>query len=132
MPMYECVFIARQDLSRADVTRLTDGFIATVTEQGGTMVKQEYWGLRSLAYKINKNKKGHYTLLALDAPSEAVKEMERLMRINEEVVRMLTVRVDAIEQGPSAILRAPAGDAEGGAPAPRFDRDSAPRDRDAA
>ncbi len=112
MAMYECVFIARQDLSRADVTRLTDGFAATITENGGTVVKQEYWGLRNLAYKINKNKKGHYTLLALDAPSEAVKEMERLMRLNEEIVRLLTVRVDAIEQGPSAVLRAPTAESE--------------------
>jgi small subunit ribosomal protein S6 len=112
MPLYECVFIARQDLNRADVTRLSDAFAAIATEQGGAVVKQEYWGLRNLAYKINKNKKGHYVMLALDAPAPAVKEMERVMRINEEVVRMLTVRVDAIEQGPSAILRNTGTEAE--------------------
>ena len=112
LPMYECVFIVRQDLSRADVTRLSDSFAAIITEKGGSLVKQEYWGLRSLAYKISKNKKGHYVMLALEAPAEAVKEMERVMRLNEEVIRMLTVRVDAIEQGPSAILRAPTGEAE--------------------
>jgi small subunit ribosomal protein S6 len=112
MSLYECVFIVRQDLSRADVTRLSDTFAGIITERSGSVVKQEYWGLRNLAYKINKNKKGHYVMLALDAPADAVKEMERVMRINEEVVRMLTVRVDAIEQGPSAILRAPAGEAE--------------------
>ena len=112
MSLYECVFIVRQDLSRADVTRLSDTFAGIITEGKGSVVKQEYWGLRNLAYKISKNKKGHYVMLAVDAPSDAVKEMERVMRINEEVIRMLTVRVDAIEQGPSAILRAPAGEAE--------------------
>lgn len=104
MPLYESTFITRQDLSKQDVTRLTDLFSSIITKEGGKVVKSEYWGLRNLAYKIQKNRKGHYTMLGLDAPAAAVKEMERNMRINEEVVRTLTIRVDEISQEPSPIL----------------------------
>ncbi|MEX2296624.1 MAG: 30S ribosomal protein S6 [Dongiaceae bacterium] len=105
MPYYENVFIARQDASPAQVEALTEGFAAVITENGGTVGKREYWGLRSLAYRINKNRKGHYTLMNIDAPSAAVVEMERLMRINEDVLRYLTVRVEALEEGPSPMMR---------------------------
>jgi small subunit ribosomal protein S6 len=104
MPLYESTFIARQDLSKQDVTRLTSLFSDIATKEGAKVVKTEYWGLRNLTYKIKKNRKGHYTMLALDAPSSAVKEMERNMRINEEVIRSLTVRVEEISEEPSPIL----------------------------
>jgi small subunit ribosomal protein S6 len=105
MAFYESTFIARQDMSRQDVGKLADSLTAIVEQGGGKVVKNEYWGLRTLAYKINKHRKGHYTMLALDAPASALKEMERNIRINEDIVRALTVRVEAIEEGPSAMLQ---------------------------
>ena len=103
MPFYETVFIARQDATAAQVETLTESFAAIIAEQGGKMTKKEYWGLRSLTYRIKKNRKGHYTLLNIDAPSAAVKEMERTMSINEDIIRFLTVRGDAREDGPTAL-----------------------------
>ena len=105
MSFYENIFIARQDATAAQVEALTDAFAAILTEQGGKVTKREYWGLRSLSYRIKKNRKGHYTLLNIDAPPAAVVEMERNMRINEDVLRLLTVRVEALEEGPSAMLQ---------------------------
>ena len=105
MPLYESTFIARQDLSRQDVNKISDSFISIVEQGGGKVVKNEYWGLRSLAYRIRKNRKGHYAMLAIDAPIAAVKEMERNMGINEDIVRALTVRVDVIEEGPTAMMQ---------------------------
>jgi len=105
MSFYENIFIARQDVTAAQVEALTDAFAAIVTEQGGKVTKREYWGLRNLSYRIKKNRKGHYMLLNLDAPAAAVVEMERNMRINEDVLRLLTVRVEALEEGPSAMLQ---------------------------
>jgi small subunit ribosomal protein S6 len=105
MPLYESTFVVRQDVSRADVTKLVESFTAIITQGGGKVVKDEYWGLRNLAYRIKKNRKGHYVMLALDAPFDAVKEMERNMGIHEDVIRTLTVRVDAIEEGPSAMMQ---------------------------
>lgn len=116
MPLYESTFIARQDLSKQDITRLTDTFGAFIEQGGGKVVKNEYWGLRSLAYKINKSRKGHYVMLAIDAPATAVKEMERNLRISEEVIRTLTIRVDAHEEGPSAMLQQSRSREEGYAP----------------
>ena len=94
MALYENVFIARQDVPTTQVETLTNQFAELVTGMGGTVSKKEYWGLRSLTYRIKKNRKGHYTLLNIDAPSAAVKEMERTMSINEDIIRFLTVRVD--------------------------------------
>ena len=105
MSLYECVFIARQDISATQVEGLTEQFQNIITENGGTVVNTESWGLRTIAYKIKKNRKGHYVMLHLDAPSDAVKEMERQMRINEDVLRNLTIRVEAHEEGPSMILQ---------------------------
>jgi small subunit ribosomal protein S6 len=105
MPLYENVFIARQDISAAQVEALTESFAAIVGQQGGQVTKREYWGLRNLAYRIKKNRKGHYMLFNLDAPPAAVSELERNMRINEDVLRYLTVRVDVLEEGPSAIMQ---------------------------
>jgi small subunit ribosomal protein S6 len=118
MPLYESTFIARQDLSRQDVARLSDAYAAIIESGGGKVVKNEYWGLRGLAYRIQKNRKGHYTLLGIDAPHEAVKEMQRNMRINEEIIRTLTVRVEEISEEPSPVMSARAGrdEGEGGEP----------------
>ena len=106
MPFYENVFIARQDISAAQVEALADTFAALVAEQGGEVKKREYWGLRNIAYRIKKNRKGHYMMFNLDAPPAAVNELERNMRINEDVIRYLTVRVEALEEGPSAVMQA--------------------------
>jgi len=105
MALYENVFIARQDVPATQVEALTNQFAELVTAQGGTVSKKEYWGLRSLAFRMKKNRKGHYTLLNIDAPSAAVKELERTMSINEDIIRFLTVRVDALEEGPSAVMQ---------------------------
>lgn len=105
MPLYESTFVVRQDVSRTDVNKLIEGFSEIVKQQGGSVVKNEYWGLRNLAYKINKNRKGHYVMLALDAPHAAIKELERNIGLHEDVIRHLTVRVDSIEEGPSVMLQ---------------------------
>src|SRR5215831_13876477 len=127
MPLYENIFIARQDATAAQVEALTEAFSNIITEQGGKVTKKEYWGLRSLSYRIKKNRKGHYTLLNIDAPPAAVAEMERNMRISEDVLRLLTVRVDALEEGPSAMLQSRARD-DRDRPR-RGDRDDRDRDR---
>jgi small subunit ribosomal protein S6 len=104
LALYENVFIARQDVPATQVEALTTQFSDLVTSLGGTVSKKEYWGLRSLTFRIKKNRKGHYTLLNLDAPSAAVKELERTMSINEDILRFLTVRVDSLEDTPSAVM----------------------------
>ena len=101
MPYYESVLIARQDISSQQVDSLTESLTAIIGENGGQVTKTEYWGLRNLAYRINKNRKGHYVLLNLDAPAGAVQEFERNMRINEDVLRYLTIKVEELEEGPS-------------------------------
>ena len=105
MALYENVFIARQDVPQTQVETLTNQFAELVAAQGGTVQKKEYWGLRSLTFRIKKNRKGHYTLMNIDAPSAAVKELERTMSINEDIIRFLTVRVDSLEEGPSAVMQ---------------------------
>lgn len=106
MPLYECVYIARNDVTQQQVEAIADGIATQFEGEGGKVAKREYWGLRSLAYRIKKNRKGHYILLNLDAPPAAVHELERTMRINEDVLRYLTVHVDALEEGPSAMMQA--------------------------
>jgi small subunit ribosomal protein S6 len=123
MALYESVFIARQDISAAQVEALAQKLTAIITEQGGKVTKNEYWGLKNLAYRIKKNRKGHYTLLNIDAPAAAIKEMERNMRIDEDVLRYLTVRVEELEEGPSAMLRSREDRGR------RFDRDGDRGDR---
>ena len=124
MALYENVFIARQDVPATQVETLTNQFAELVTAQGGTVSKKEYWGLRSLTYRIKKNRKGHYTLLNIDAPSAAIKELERTMSINEDIIRFLTVRVDELEEAPSAIMvrSAEKADRPGGDRGDRGDR----------
>lgn len=105
MPFYENVFIARQDLSTAQVDALADTFTTIITDKGGEVKKREPWGLRNLAFRIRKNRKGHYVLFNIDAPPAAIHELERTMRLNEDVIRFLTVRVETLEEGPSAIMQ---------------------------
>jgi small subunit ribosomal protein S6 len=105
MPLYENVFIARQDISGAQVDQLADTFTQLIADQGGDIKKREYWGLRNLAYRMNKNRKGHYVLFNIDAPAAAIAELERTMRINEDVLRYLTLRVDAFDEGPSPVMQ---------------------------
>lgn len=101
MPLYEHVLIARQDLSNAQAEGLVEHFSTVLSDNGGKVVVSEYWGVKTMAYKINKNRKGHYAYLRTDAPSAAVQEMERLARLHDDVMRVLTVKVDAHEDGPS-------------------------------
>jgi small subunit ribosomal protein S6 len=105
MPLYENVFIARQDISGAQAEALADQFTQLVADQGGEVKKREYWGLRNLAYRMNKNRKGHYVLFNIDAPAAAIAELERTMRINEDVLRYLTVRVNELDENPSAVMQ---------------------------
>ena len=105
MTLYESVFIARQDISGAQVETLMETFSTLIADQGGTVSKKEYWGLKNLAFRIKKNRKGHYVLFNIDAPPAAILEMERTMRINEDVLRYLTLRVDELEEGPSAVMQ---------------------------
>ena len=104
MPLYENVFIARQDISGAQVEALADTFTQLIADNGGEIKKREYWGLRNLTYRMNKNRKGHYVLFNVDAPAPAIAELERTMRINEDVLRYLTIRVDELEEGPSPVM----------------------------
>ncbi len=106
MALYEHVFISRQDLSNAQAEGLIEHFSAILSDNDGKVVDQEYWGLKTMAYKINKNRKGHYAFLKSDAPSSAVQEMERLMRLHEDVMRVMTIRVDEHEEGPSVVIQA--------------------------
>ncbi len=125
MPLYETVVIARSEITQAQADAVADAATAQLEADGGAVKKREYWGLRSLAYRIKKNRKGHYILLGLDASSPAVQEMERQLTLNEDVLRFMTVRVEAISEEPSAILSRKADDRErsfrGPKPSGRFD-----------
>lgn len=105
MAIYEAVFMSRQDLTDTQVNDQTEKYSKVITEHKGKILKTEQWGLRTLAYKINKAKKAHYTLIEFEAPGEVVAEMERLMRIDEDVVRTLTVRLDEATDGPSVMMK---------------------------
>jgi small subunit ribosomal protein S6 len=105
MALYEHIFLARQDVSAQQVEELTNALTEVLAAGGGKVTKNEYWGLKSLSYRIRKNRKAHYSLLNIDAPSAAVAEMERQMRINEDILRFMTVRVDELEEGPSAMMQ---------------------------
>ena len=105
MPLYENVFIARQDISSQQVSTMAETFAEIIKSAGGSVPKTEFWGLRNLAYRIKKNRKAHYVLFNIDATGDVVAEMERNMRINEDVLRYMTIRVDELEEGPSAMMR---------------------------
>lgn len=104
MSLYECIIIARNDVTQQQVEGIADSIASQLEIEGGAMKKREYWGLRSLAYRIKKNRKGHYMLLGLDAKPVFVTEMERQLRLNEDILRFMTLRVEQIEGEPSAIL----------------------------
>ena len=120
MTLYENVFIARQDISGQQVDALADSFTQLIAENGGEVKKREYWGLRNLSYRMRKNRKGHYVLMNIAGPPAAISELERTMRINEDVIRYLTLRVDQHEEGPSVIMQS------------RGSRDDRRRDRERA
>lgn len=104
MALYEHVFIARQDVSQQQVEALTEQYSTLIKEQGGSVGKTEYWGLRNLAYPIKKQRKGHYSLLNIDGPADAVQELERRLRISDDVMRYMTIRVEALSDEPSPVL----------------------------
>jgi small subunit ribosomal protein S6 len=105
MPLYEHVFLARQDLAQAQVDALAENATKIIADNGGKVVKTETWGLRGLAYRIAKNRKAHYVMLDIEAPAPAMAELERQTGINEDVIRFMTIRVDAHEKGPSVMMR---------------------------
>ena len=105
MAYYESVFIARPDITNVQVEAISDSIKAIVAEHGGSATKDECWGLRSLAYRIKKNRKGHYVMLNLDAPAGAISELERNMRLNEDVIRFMTIKVDSLNEEPSIMMR---------------------------
>jgi small subunit ribosomal protein S6 len=125
MPLYETVLIARSEITQAQADAVADAATAQLEADGGAVKKREYWGLRSLAYRIKKNRKGHYILLGLDAPPPAVLEMERQLTLNEDVLRFMTVRVEEINEEPSVILARKSDERERGfrgpKPAGRFE-----------
>ncbi len=133
MALYEHIILARQDVSPQQVEEMNTNFAEVLAANGGKVTKTEYWGLKSLSYRIRKNRKAHYTLLNVDAPPAAVAELERQQRINEDVLRVMTVRVDALEEGPSAMMQKrdrddDRGDRPGGRPGgDRFGGDRRPR-----
>ena len=105
MPLYEHVMIERQDLSNSQAEGLIEHFGAVLSDNGGKLVDNEYWGVKTMAYKINKNRKGHYAFLRSDAPATAVQEMERLMRLHDDVMRVLTIKVDEHKELPSVQMQ---------------------------
>jgi small subunit ribosomal protein S6 len=129
MALYEHVFIARQDISNAQAESLVEHFSQILKDNGGEVIGTEYWGLRTLAYKIHKNRKGHYGFMRTNAPAPAVKEMERLMGLHDDIMRVMTIRVDQHDEGPSAVIQAKSSrDERGGRGGFRGDRgDRGPR-----
>jgi len=127
MPLYEHIYLARQDTSAQQVEELTAHLKGVVEGLGGSVAKTEYWGVKSLSYRLRKNRKAHFTLMNLNAPPAAVNEIERLERLNEDVLRYLTIRVEEHEDGPSAMMRRAERDRDRDRDDRRGDR---PRDRD--
>lgn len=127
MPLYEHVFLARQDISAQQVDSLLQGFRSILEERGGSVGKTEYWGLKSLTYRIKKNRKAHYVLMNIDAPHEAVVEIERQMRLSTDIIRFLTVRVDEHDPAPSPMMRRADRDEREGRDRDRGDRDRGDR-----
>ncbi len=137
MPLYEHVYLARQDTSAQQVEDLTTQLKSVVEGLGGSIAKTEYWGVKSLSYRLRKNRKAHFTLMNIEAPPPAINEIERLERLNEDVLRYLTIRVDEHEAGPSAMMRRAERDrdrderrGDRGDRGDRGERGDRPRDRD--
>ena len=131
MRLYESVFIARQDVSSTQVEAMADEFAGIITSAGGSIKKREYWGLRSLAYRIKKNRKGHYVMFNMETDSEALKEYERIMGLNEDVLRFMNIRIEEVDEAPSIMMQAKSERPSRG---PRDDdrRDDRPRNDDNA
>ncbi|MEP3233145.1 MAG: 30S ribosomal protein S6 [Hyphomicrobiales bacterium] len=129
MALYEHIFLARQDVSAQQVDQMIEQFKSLLEENGGSVAKTENWGLKSLSYRIRKNRKAHYALMNIDAPSAAVQEMERQMRINEDILRFQTVRVEEHEEGPSVMLQKRDRDDRPPRGGPRGDRNDRGGDR---
>ena len=127
MPLYEHVFLARQDLAQAQVDAIAENATKIIADKGGKVVKTETWGLRGLAYRIAKNRKAHYVMLDVDAPPAAIAELERQTGINEDVIRYMTIRVDEHEAGPSAMMRKSERSERGDRGPRRDDRDRGDR-----
>jgi len=125
--MYEHVYLARPDVSAQQVEDLTNQFKGVIEGLGGKVTKTEYWGLKSLSFRVKKNRKAHYTLLNVEAPPAAITEVERQERINEDVLRFMTIRVEELEEGPSAMMRKAERDERRAGE--RGDRDRGDRDR---
>ena len=106
MRLYESVFIARQDVSSAQVEAMADEFAGIITSAGGSIKKREYWGLRTLAYRIKKNRKGHYVMFNLETDSDTLKEYERIMGLNEDVLRFMNIRIEEVDEAPSIMMQA--------------------------
>jgi len=106
MALYECVYIARQELTVAQTEQLSKDLIKIISSNDGEIKNQEYWGLRNLAYKIRKNRKGHYTMFHIDSPSSTIVELERNMRLNEDILRYLTIKIESLPEGPSVMMTA--------------------------
>ena len=106
MRLYESVFIARQDITSAQVEAMADEFADIITSAGGSIKKREYWGLRNLAYRIKKNRKGHYVMFTMETGPEALRELERVMGLNEDVLRFLNLNIEEVEDGPSIMMQA--------------------------
>ena len=105
MRLYECVIIGRQDVSSGHVEELVNEFCSIIEKDGGSVKKREYWGLRSLAYRIKKNRKGHYILLNFETSPKTLKEFERVMGLNEDILRFMTIVIDAVEENPSVMMQ---------------------------
>ena len=133
MALYEHVFLTRQDAAPTQVDALTEQYKALLAANGGKVTKTEYWGLKSLTYRIKKNRKAHYALMDIEAPGAAIHEMERQMRINEDILRYMTIAVEAHEEGPSAMMQKRDRDdrprRDGDRPERGFDRDRSDRPR---
>ena len=106
MALYECVYIARQELTVAQTEQLSKDLIKIISSNDGEIKNQEYWGLRNLAYKIRKNRKGHYTMFHIDSPPSTIIELERNMRLNEDILRYLTIKIESLPEGPSVMMTA--------------------------
>ena len=132
MRLYESVFIARQDISSAQVESMADEFAGIITSAGGTIHKREYWGLRSLAYRIKKNRKGHYIMFNLETDSATLKEYERIMGLNEDVLRFLNIRIQEVDEAPSIIMQNKGERGDRGDRGERGDRGSRPPQKEAA
>ena len=127
MPLYEHIFIARQDVSGAQVDQLVETFTGVVETGGGKVVDSESWGLRNLAYRIKKNRKGHYVMFNMETDSEALKEYERIMGLNEDVLRFMNIRIEEVEDGPSIMMQVKTERPSRGGRDDRDDRDSGER-----